>query len=249
MPEDRLGDLDPGERRRSAAERLAELESGHESAGADGGSREPPPPRRGGSRYAWVVGVAVFVIIVAATLNSLPNEGRGLQGPEQGAVLPDFAAASVDGESEGDANIRQDEGGSDEEGAVPACEVATSDVVNICELRERPVLITFVADGCESALDQVDAVRADFPGVSFVGVISGESREDLADLLEQNEWGFPIALDPDAAVFNLYRLADCPTTVSAEAGGKVVETTNGPLTEEELRAAIETAAGGERAAS
>jgi hypothetical protein len=155
----------------------------------------------------------------------------------------------VDGESEGDANIRQDEGGSDEEGAVPACDVATSDVVNICELRERPVLITFVADGCESALDQVDAVRADFPGVSFVGVISGESREDLADLLEQNEWGFPIALDPDAAVFNLYRLADCPTTVSAEAGGKVVETTNGPLTEEELRAAIETAAGGERAAS
>jgi len=248
VPEDRLGDLDPGERRQSAAERLAELESGPDSKAAEEGSREPPPPRRGGSRYAWVVGVAVFVIIAAATLNSLPNEGRGLQGPKVGAVLPDFAAASVDGESEEDANIRQDKGGSDEEGAVPACDVTAPDVVNICELRERPVLVTFVADGCESALDQVDAVRADFPGVSFVGVISGESREDLADLLEQHDWGFPVALDPDAAVFNLYRLADCPTTVSAGAGGKVVETTNGPLTEEELRAAIESA-GGERAAS
>ena len=125
---------------------------------------------------------------------------------------------------------------------MPACEVRAEDVVNICLLRERPVVLTFVAPGCEEALDGIEAVRADYAGVNFVGVIIGESREDVDDLVAEHDWGFPVALDPDSVVFNLYRAADCPTTVTAEAGGEVVATRNGNLTEEELRAAVEEVA-------
>jgi hypothetical protein len=240
VPDDRFGDLTGGRDRPSAAERLSELDAQPEP----GGERPPSePPRRAGSRYAWVVGVAATVAVVAAAINSLPNTGRGLQGPEPGKVLPDFAAPSADGESDADANIRQQDGGSEQEGAVAACRVEVPDVVNICDLRERPVVLTFVAEGCEDALDQVERLRSEYPRVSFVGVISGSSRDDLAELLGEHEWGFPVALDPDTAVFNLYRAADCPTTVTAAAGGEVVDTRNGPLSETELRTAVERVAG------
>ena len=164
--------------------------------------------------------------------------------PQPGEVLPDFAAPRALGAAEGDANIRQRVGGSEGEGAVPACEVRGEDVVNVCSLRDRPVVLTFVAPGCEEALDRVESIRPDFPGVNFVGVIIGESRDNAADILAEHEWGFPVALDPDSAVFNLYRAADCPTTVTAEAGGEVVATRNGFLTEDELRAATEEVAPG-----
>lgn len=258
MPEDRFGDLDPAERRgggsgepngeappdgRSAADRLADLDEVPEPADEKEGATAPPPARTG-SRYAWVVGVAAFLLIAVAAINTLPNSGRGREGPQPRQVLPDFAAPSAVGTSDADANIRQEAGGSEEQGPVPACEVRGEDVVNICRLRARPVVLTFVAPGCEEALDRVESVRPDYPGVSFVGVIIGESRDDVGSLLAEHEWGFPVALDPDSAVFNLYRAADCPTTVTAEGGGEVVATRNGFLTEEELRAAAEEVAPG-----
>lgn len=252
MPEDRFDDLDPRRRQggaddRSAAERLSELddrggEGRDDEAAAPSDRRGDPPPARTGSRYGWVVGVAAFLLIVLAAVNTLPNSGRGREGPQPGSVLPDFAAPSALGASGEDANVRQATGGSEQEGVVPACEVRGEDVVNVCELRERPVVLTFVAPGCEDALDRVEAVRTDFRSVSFVGVIIGESHDDVDETLAGHDWGFPVALDPDRAVFNLYRAADCPTTVTAEAGGEVVGTRNGALTEPELRAVVEEVA-------
>ena len=266
MPEDRFGDLDPAERRgrgaegerrpgagdepggpgarrdpgqRSAAEQLADLDD-QPDPGEEGAAT--PPSARTGSRYAWVVGVAVFLLIAVAVVNTLPNSGRGREGPQANETLPDFAAPSAAGGEDGDANIRQGGGGTDEAGVVPACEVRGAGVVNICQLRARPVVLTFVAPGCEEALDRVESVRSDFAGVSFVGVIIGESRDDVGDILAEHEWGFPVALDPDSAVFNLYRAADCPTTVTAKAGGEVVATRNGFLSEDDLRATVEEVA-------
>lgn len=269
MGEDRFGDLDPERRDRrpettsgpaagrqepddapadatqrgSAAEQLAELD-----AQADREQGERPSPAPTGSRYGWVVGVAAFLLIAFAAVNTLPNSGRGRDGPQRGEVLPDFAAPSLRGGSDADANIRQAAGGSSEQGLVPACDVEGGEVVNICDLRRRPVVLTFVAPGCEGALDVVETVRGDYPGVSFVGVVIGESAPDAAELAGGRDWGSPVAVDPDNAVFNLYRAADCPTTVTAEAGGEVVATRNGSLTEDELRDAVSEvapAAGGD----
>lgn len=258
MPEDRFGDLEPAGRRergtssgddpggaterrpeadRSAAERLSDLDAMPE---AERDESNTPPPGRSGSRYAWVLGVVGFLVLALAAVTTLRDQ-PGTDPPSPGRTLPDFAAPSALSGSEADANIRQ-RGGPEEQAAVPACEVAGEDVVNICELRDRPVVLTFVAPGCEEALDRVDAIRAGFPGVSFVGVIIGESPEGADDLLAEHEWGFPVALDPDSAIAALYRAVDCPTTVTAEAGGEVVETRNGFLTEEELRAAVEEVA-------
>lgn len=238
MPEDRLGDLDPGERRRSAGEQLSDLDAGDEEKS---GKDRPDPPPRPGSRYSWVVGVAVFIVIAFATLNAIEGgSGEGTSGPEPGTIVPDFAAPSVTADTEAGPNVAQS-------GDAPACEVDEEDVVNICELREEePVVLTFVTPGdlsgdarCEDALDEVERLRPDFPRVTFVGVISGASSDEIAGVLADHDWNFPVADDPDGVLLSTYRVGDCPTTVLAKAGGEVVDTINGLLSEEELRVAAE----------
>lgn len=241
MPDDRFGDLRRGGDRRSAAERLAELDSTGE-ASRDEPSEPPPPP---GSRYGWVVGVAALIAAIVATLNLLDvGTGEGTSGPDPGTVLPDFAAPSIKSESELGPNVIQS--GDESEGQTEACDVELVGVVNICDLRERPVVLTFAALGslggdvrCEDALDNVERVRRSFPGVTFVGVLSGADSDDVVDTVAEHEWGFPVANDPDGVLLSVYRIGDCPATVISKAGGEVVDTINGVLSAQELRAAAQ----------
>lgn len=242
VPEDRFGDLgrgasggQPDEGRRTAAERLSELDA----APDEEPRREEPKPARPGGRYTWVVGVAAAIVIILVSINSLPNAGRGFRGPKPGGPLPAFAAPSASGDLDGDANIRQRGEGSPEQGAVPACWVQGPSVVKVCDAPYRHQVVTFVTDGCEDQFDRVESLRTQFPDVAFVGVVSGESRRDVAELAAQHDWGFPVAADPDNAVFNLYRAGDCPTTTFAFRGGEVRETVLGPLDEPALTAALE----------
>ena len=190
----------------------------------------------------WVVGVAALIVIIVASINSAGNPGRGYLGPKPGSALPPFAAPAAVSGMAGDANVRPaGPDGVDGQGPVPACEVTGADVVNICELWDKPLVVTFVAEGfqssdeCQAAFDVVDEVEQEFPEVNFVGVISGVDDPAKAKALATaGDWSFPIASDPDAAVFNVYRAGDCPSTVLANAGGTVSGMRLGSLTPEAL---------------
>ncbi|HEV2075717.1 MAG TPA: hypothetical protein VGR10_05725, partial [Thermoleophilaceae bacterium] len=231
---------DPADRGPSAAERLADLDPVPERRESRPAGSGPPPSARTGSRYAWVVGLAVFVLIAGAVYTSLFSGpvGEGFRGIEPGTPAPDFALPTPTSDVEGDANVIQRR---DAEAASvpPACEVREAGVVTVCGAPFRPLAVTFVTTGCEAALDRVESVRADFPDVRFVAVYSDESPAEVADLMASRGWGFEVAVDPDRPeVFNLYRAGDCPTTVLVERGGDVERTVLGPLSEGELRAAL-----------
>jgi hypothetical protein len=265
VPEDRFGDLggrprhgaggpggqphEPDERagagdERSAADRLAELDERAERQERER-SAEPAPPPRVGSRYGWVVGVVALIAIAFAAYNSLVEvgTGEGVRGPEPGRPLPEFAAPTPTSGLEGDANVIQRGEAPTGSETPPACDVSGPGVVTVCGESGEPVVLTFVTTGCEEALDVVEDVRADFPDVRFVGVYSGESPDDVAQLAEQHGWGFEVAVDPDRPeVFSLYRAGDCPTTVLAAADGTVAGTALGPLDADDLSARIGEAA-------
>jgi hypothetical protein len=245
-PDDRLGDLgagrrpprepepelDPGDKR-SAADKLAELDVTRPEE--DAPQAAGPPPRPSGV-YNWIIGVLFLAVIVIAAISTLPDAGSGLQGPDEGEVLPDFAAASAAGSSDADANIKQTGLGGD---GTDACEVRERAALNICAIRaSEPVVITFAftrgAD-CEPAFDVVEEVWQEFPGVSFVGVFSGEEREKVTQLVRNRGWNFPVAVDPDGAVTNLYGVGGCPTTTFAYKGGEVMDNELGELSADELR--------------
>ena len=238
MPEreDRFGDLGAGEPDpdRSAAEQLAELDATDEPP-------KPPEAPRPSGRYTWVVGIAFLIVVIVVGINSLPNAGRGFRGPAVGRVIPAFAAPSATGRSNAVANVKQ--GRKDRSGnKTPACDVHGAGVVNVCDLRRaKPLVLAIIVPDvprCETQLDRFERVSRELPDVQFAAVVSGKSRGEVAKLVRAHHWSFPVAVDRDLAVFNLYRVGFCPTTVFADRGGKVKEKRiRELLSETELRTA------------
>jgi peroxiredoxin len=234
-PDDRFGDLGPSES--SAAERFAELDEGDMEAQREEREQPGPGAPRPGGRYTWVVGVAALIVIVVVAFNSLPNAGRGYRGPEEGERLPVFAAPLAASEAEGDANIKQDENDDEAPNDTPACAVELPGVVTACELfEEKPLVLALVvpADDCEDQLEAMEALSRERRDLQFAAVVSGRSPENAREVVERTGVTFPVAVDEDLAVFNLYRVAYCSTAI-ADRGGRVREfRANEPLSAEEL---------------
>jgi hypothetical protein len=240
MSDDRFGDLGASDRR-SAAERLEEQDRINPEP--DDPRRRPEVPRAS-NRYAWVVGILMLMAIgIFAVTSSLPNKGEGLRGPAIGSRLPDFAAPSATGNAgnEEDANVRQRRGGNDLAGLVPACDLISDEVVNVCELRRKPLVLTFLVTrgaDCEPQVDRVERMRDEFPQVEFAAVVSGDERDEVEQIVTRRRWTMPVAVDHDGAVVNVYGIGVCPTTVFSTPGGIVRRVSLGNLTEDQLRASI-----------
>ena len=227
MSEDRFDDLTTGEK-------LARRDETHPEP------VRPPEVPRPGNKYAWLVGILMLMGLgVLLFAQTLPNKGEGLVGPEPGSRLRAFAAPSALGNLDGDANVCQREPCPKQSGERPACAVVSEEVVNLCELRERPLVLTFIFDrgaDCYPQVDRTERVSADVDGVNFATLFfTGKEREEVRRLVESRGWRQPVAVDQDGAVANLYGVGGCPTTVFARPGGKVQATRLGNIAEDELR--------------
>jgi peroxiredoxin len=234
VAEDRFGDLG-GEHKPSAAERLA---AGDEAELAAERKLEQAKAPRPSSAYSWVVGIVFLMAVAVAGVNALRSNGPGALGPRIGHELPLFAAPLATGPLDGDANVKAR---ASQPGHTLACDVHESGAVNVCDLRKKPVVMTFMftrlAD-CAPQLDRVERVRSEFPNVNFVGVIIRQKKADAAKLVRTHHWGFPVVLDRDGQVSNIYGIGGCPTTIFARKGGRVRATRLGNLSEAQLRAEV-----------
>ena len=240
MNEDRFEDLQPGTP--TVGDRLAERDRTHPEPA---GPPERPRPR---NKYAWAVGI-LFVMVLGVLLfvQTLPNSGEGLFGPGRGTTLKDFATPSVRSDLEGDANVCQKAPCPEGAGDTPACELRSEDVVNVCELRRRPLVLTFIFDrgaDCYPQVDRTERVKSEVDDVQFATVyFSRKERSEIRRLVEARGWTQPIGVDEDGGVVNLYGIGGCPTTIFARAGGKVADVELGNLTEAELRAKAQRISG------
>jgi hypothetical protein len=232
VTDDRFEDLG-AERRAEIGDRLAERDRTHPEP------RRPEVPRPG-NKYAWAVGIVMLMVLgVVLFVQTLPNEGSGIDGPRPGSVIPAFATPDARSTIDADPNVCQRASDCNSQaGPVPACDVHREGVVNVCDLRQKPLVLTFIFDrgaDCYPQVDRTERVRAELPGVNFATVFfTHKEREEIQRLVEERRWRQPVALD-DGALVNLYGVGGCPTTVFTRAGGRVVATKLGNLTEEELR--------------
>jgi hypothetical protein len=235
VSEDRFGDLGPAEREQSPAQRLAELDEidlAREREAKPAG----PPPRPAG-RYMWVVGMAFLIVVIVAGVNALRHSGGSLRGPAVGRQLPQFAAPLATSSLDGDANVKQTAKQSNQLGKVPACQVRVPGSITSCALARKPLVLAVIVPGaskCEGQLDLFQQMQSAHPGAQFAAVVSGGGHEKVAALVRRHGWTFPVAVDRDLSVFNLYRVAVCPTTVFAFRGGKVSSTSIKPLSQAEV---------------
>jgi thiol-disulfide isomerase/thioredoxin len=204
------------------------------------------------SRYSLFVGLAFLVVIVVATVNTFSTRDDGILGTgavAAGAPLQQFAVPDLRGSQEGDANVFQDNCGSSsnpcDETRTPACQVQLPEVIRVCDLFDKPLVISFWFTGsaeCLPSQDVVDAVAKRFDGdVNFLSIDVRDNRDDAREIVQQRGWTIPVGYDADGAVSNLYRVGGCPTVAFAYPGGIFAEAKLGTdeVTVEALSADVE----------
>jgi hypothetical protein len=214
----------------------------------------PEPRRAPGSRYSLYVGIAFIVLIVVATVNTFSNRDDGILGAtatEAGEPLPQFAVPELLGDTEGDANVFQDdcETGSnpcpEADRRTPACQIDLAAIIRVCDLFDKPLVISFWFTGgadCLPTQDIVDRVAGRFSErVNFLSINVRDDRDEAQEIVDERGWRIPVGWDRDGAVSNLYRVGGCPTVAFAYPGGLLSEAAigTGHLSEDQLTADVE----------
>jgi len=191
----------------------------------DGGGPVDAPTggRIAGTRYGRYMGVVAAVALAGILLSSLLGSAGNVKGIAPGARIPPFAAPLALSSLAGDVNVatRSHEG---QAGNRPACSVRGVQILNVCELYERGplVLALFVDSGsCPDALREMQALVPEFPQVRFAAVaIKGETGA-VRSLVRGDRLTFPVGLDRDGILVELYRVATCPQISFVYPGGVV----------------------------
>src|ERR671914_44719 len=208
--------------------------------------------------YSLIVGLVFIAIIAVAAVNMLRTEDSGVLGAAEEGELPlaEFAVPDARSELEGDANIAQDDCEvadvpcPEDEQRTPACRVEVEGAIRVCDLFDRPLVISFWftrGGECEAQQDEFEAAyRRHRDEVNFLGINVRDDRGQVADLIAERGWTHPIGRDPDGALSNLYRIGGCPTFVYAFPGGILSETSVGELSAGELSERVEKLIGESR---
>jgi len=189
--------------------------------------------------------------VAVAGINTLRTEDSGVlgAGDEADRPLAQFAVPDARSELEGDANIAQDDCEVSEipcpegEERTPACEVEVEGAIRVCDLFDRPLVLSFWftrGGECEAQQDAFEAVYRRYRDrAAFLGINVRDERDEVQRLIDERGWTHPIGLDPDGALSNLYRVGGCPTFVYAYPGGIIEETSVGELDGEALAERVE----------
>ena len=205
-------------------------------------------------RYSIWVGIAFAVLIGIATVNTLRSSEGGLLGAdraEAGAPLPEFAVPELLHGEDADANVFQDDCETsanpcpEEDRRTPACEVDLPNVITVCDLLDKPLVLSFwfsTPAECAPTQDTIDAAAQRYGGeVNFLSIAVRGKQDELRQIVEDRGWSIPVGWDRDGAVSNLYRVGVCPTVAFILPGGVLREAKIGSeeLEQGKLDAAID----------
>jgi thiol-disulfide isomerase/thioredoxin len=219
-------------------------------AGRDeGGQQRPGPPRA--TIYSLIVGIAFIALIVIAGINTISTKNKGVLGATNDADMPvaQFAVPDARLGTAGDANIAQDDCDSPRipcpsgSRRTPACKVQVHGAIRVCDLFNRPLILSFWftrGGDCENQEDVFEDAYRRYKGqVNFLAIDVRDSDEQVRSLIASHHWTHPIGLDRDGALSNLFRVGGCPTFVYAYPGGLVESTSIGRLDDQRFFSRVE----------
>jgi hypothetical protein len=203
-------------------------------------------------RYSVIVGLIFLTVIVVATVQTLGNGGEdtlGLDRQPPRWPLPEFAVPAAAGALEGDANVAQDDCESaaipcpEDARRTPACRIDDPDAIRICDLFDRPLVISFwftKGGDCAQQQDVVDSVYRRYRGrVNFLSLDVHDDRDTVRDLVREHGWKMPVGYDRDGAVASLFRVGGCPTLAYVYPGGTLESAEVGEFGVAQLTARVE----------
>jgi hypothetical protein len=202
-------------------------------------------------RYSILVGLLFAAVVVIAVLNGTGGGGwtLGLDRPPSHWPLPEFAVPRADGELEGDANVAQDDCETSQLPCPPdarrtsACGVVDEGAIRVCDLFDRPSVISFwftKGDGCVEQQDAVSEVYERYrERVRFLSLDVRDDRGSVRDLIRERGWEMPVGFDRDGAVAGIYHVGGCPTFAYVYPGGTLQSAGIGDLSAAQLGSRVE----------
>ncbi len=202
-------------------------------------------------RYSLIVGLLFVALIAIAFLHTIGGNEQGTLGLEKLPArwpLPEFAVPVASGSLEGEANIAQNDCETAQvpcpAGArrTPACHIQVAGAIRVCDLFDRPLVLSFWFTKGGNCANQQDAVQSAYERyrgrVSFLSLDVGDERGTVRELIRQHHWTMPVGYDREGTVAGLYRVGGCPTFAYAYPGGTLQSAGIGDLTVGQLDAHI-----------
>jgi hypothetical protein len=202
-------------------------------------------------RFSIIVGLLFAAVVAVAVLNGTGGGDwtLGLDRQPSHWPLPEFAVPLAAGDLEGDANVAQDDCETSQlpcpadARRLPACRINAAGSIRVCDLFDRPSVISFwftKGEGCVDQQDVVSHVYERYRGrVSFLSLDVRDDRGTVRDLVRERRWKLPVGFDRDGAVAGLYRVGGCPTFAYVYPGGTLQSASIGHLTAGQLGARVE----------
>ena len=173
------------------------------------------------SRFAsvltWALILGMFWTVVSRVS---PDQLQAQTGsvPKEGFTAPDFTLSLLDG---GD--------------------------ISLSELRGKVVLVNFWTSWCPPCRKEMPAIESVYRSYKDIGLVviglnltAQDSRQDAASFAQEVGVTFPIALDVNNAVGNLYRVTALPTSFFIDRNGVIRSViVGGPMSEAVIQSKVE----------
>jgi hypothetical protein len=202
-------------------------------------------------RYSVIVGLLFVAVVIIAFLHTISANNPGTLGLEKLPArwpLPEFAVPAAASALEGEANVAQDDCETTQvpcpAGArrTPACQIHVAGAIRVCDLFDRPLVLSFWFTKGSDCADQQDAVQSVFERyrgrVSFLSLDVGDERGTVRELIRQHHWKMPVGYDREGVVSELYRVGGCPTFAYVYPGGTLQSASIGDLTSSQLESNV-----------
>jgi len=166
------------------------------------------------NHYILIVIVAIIVVSIGLIelrkprQSQIPNDDKNV-GISIGKTAPDFELRDLSGKN-----------------------------TKLSDFRGKNIILNFWASWCPPCREEMpefQRIYAENPeSLVVIGVNLQESKENAEAFVKKLGITFPILLDPNAQVRDLYNVFTQPVTYFIDANGKIVDKKFGPLTTEEI---------------
>jgi len=208
-----------------------------------------PPARRGGiGPFSWrqlltvvaVIGVAALALtLVTRPIAAGPGGATALPAPTAYVVGP-----ALEGLRPGD--LAPELAVTRPDGSTFALTDLDGNPVRLADLRGKVVWLNFWATWCPPCQSETPVLRDTAAaykdrGLEVVGVAVQETTvDDVKAYAQRYGIGYPIAFDGSADIFTRYHVFALPTQFFIGPDGRILDVVNGPMSEADARARIES---------
>lgn len=154
-----------------------------------------------------------MVALIVIALYQVIDEGKS-QKPQVSEQAPNFELTTLDGKQ-----------------------------VSLSKLRGKAVLLNFWGSWCEPCKTEMPALTKMYEkyqsqGLEVVGINIAETDVAVGQFIKQYSLNFPVWMDRDRDVVDLYKIGPIPSTYFIDPAGKIIYVKEGPLELSELEAKV-----------